>query len=114
MAFEKIGQSSMFRLSSNFFFRNLAGEFREMLERYMAQEDADQNSPDIQLTGLRSFSLITHAFGIPTISGVMSVFQSYLSALLALASGLPVATHTGTDEYGQPRYIEMPPQTHYS
>lgn len=69
-------------------YRQLVGEFRELLEHYIAQEEMDRDVADAPMTGLRSFSLITHSFGVTTISGVMGTFQAYLTSLLKYSSGM--------------------------
>eukprot|EP00117_Sycon_ciliatum_P027414 scpid51423/ scgid0875/ Transcription factor AP-2-epsilon; Activating enhancer-binding protein 2-epsilon len=79
---------------------SLTNELREILDHYINLEDNQNKDMDrLPLTGLRQFSLITHSFGVSTISGVLTLFQNYLTTLLKCTGGIPVrddhALHRG-------------------
>ena len=96
--------------------RNLVSELRDLLEHYIAQEEVDRDNPDAPMTGLRSFSLITHSFGVTTISGVLGTLICYLNGLLKYTAAMPPVEggggmynpgHHGHHNHGH-RYVPLP------
>ncbi|XP_065174996.1 transcription factor AP-2-epsilon-like [Sycon ciliatum] len=95
---------------------NLVSELRDLLEHYIAQEEVDRDNPDAPMTGLRSFSLITHSFGVTTISGVLGTLICYLNGLLKYTAAMPPVEggggmynpgHHGHHNHGH-RYVPLP------
>ena len=62
-------------------------EFQGMMDAVGGPSNIRPADPDNPYPGLTNFSLITHGFGNPVISTVMSQIQIYLSELLAVYEG---------------------------
>lgn len=82
-------------------------EFQGMMDAVGGPSNIRPADPDNPYPGLTNFSLITHGFGNPVISTVMSQIQIYLSELLAVYEGrtpLKSDSNTQTSNYVQGRY----------
>ena len=67
--------------------RILLTEFQGMVDAVGGPSNIRPTDPHNPYPGLTNFSLITHGFGNPAISTVISQIQQYLSELLAIYEG---------------------------